>query len=964
MKQKIASLHFAFIALILFLIFALNFVAFSFSGTLTQFLCGFGINYDSEEAQQAREEGAALALEVCREGFTLLKNEGDALPLNNPRINVFGWDGCDNGFVNQGGGSGAGSEVGRESLYAGLRRAGIQINEQLAADYNTLPYDRGVYSSDLSKYFRLIEASSDFYTEARIAQAKSFSDTALVVISRRGAEGTDLPTVQYDRNGNADPSRIYSELSHDEEYMLKVVKENFGKVIVLLNTANVMEMGFVDDDLIDAALIMYMPGNHGTSAVGEILTGSINPSGRTVDTIAYDLTTAPAYINAGPDGSMAATGHKNVRYIDYAENIYVGYYWYETADAEDFWDSDYAKTKWGVSNGYEDVVQYPFGYGLSYTQFDWTIESTDLPEGNVLSADTELTFEVFVENTGKMAGQDVVQLYVEQPYTKNGIEKAAIKLCGFAKTEVLEPGKGQLLTITANAYDIASYDCYDANGNGFMGYELEAGDYTFSLRTDVHTPATPAVGESSYVCTVQDGGIRFDKDPETGYNVVNRFTNYTNAASGATSQIVEPAMSDSSQAYSIDGADAGCGITYLTRADFAGTFPEARSVRDMPETVYEKTFRVGTPKVYEDDAMPITNSKETAYTLEDMLGLEYDDPKWDSLISQLSVETMALLCAKGGYQTVEIKEIGKPQCIDLDGTSGFNTVVTGSSTGYGTNYPCETTIASTWNWKLAYKIGLAVGKEAEGADIDGWYAPGANMHRSPLGGRNFEYFSEDPFISGTICAYIIRGNMEEGLYSYIKHFAANDSDVGRNGQYRWLTEQAFREIYLKPFEIAVKDGGTVAMMASIDRVGSVRATGSHALMTEVLRNEWGFRGSVITDYYQGGDVNDADEGIRAGNDLMLNPEGTSALFDDRTSATAIKALQKSSKNILYTYVHTQYARINAQGLDLGAAIGTKTAVFPWWIIVLVGIDVLLVGGCAVWGTVVFRKMKKCDAPNA
>lgn len=944
------------VACILVLTFSLNMVAANFAGTITQFLCGFGIDYDSEASVQARAEGAEIALKAAEEGITLLKNENGVLPVKTPKINVFGWAGCDYGFVNQGGGSGAGSDVGQVKLYAGLRTAGIQINETLANAYNALSLRRVSYSSDVSQYCRIIEAPDDFLNNERISQAKSFSDTALIVISRRGAEGIDLPTVQYDENGKVDETRIYSELSQAEEKMIDKVCSNFDKVIVLLNTANIMETGFLDDDRIDAAMVIYMPGNHGASAVGEVLTGAINPSGRTVDTFAYDFTTAPTYVNSGIEGSQKTTNYSQIKYIDYAESLYTGYYWYETADKEGFWNSDYAKTKWNIKNGYEDVVQYPFGYGLSYTEFSWTLESVKLANGGVITEDTVIEFNIFVENVGeKYSGQEVVELYVELPYVKGEIEKPSLKLCGFAKTDLLEPGVGQSLTITVRPYDIASYDCYDSNNNGFMGYELDAGEYRFTFRKDVHT--VKDMGNSTFTYKVNGDGIRFSKDPDTEYSVENRFTNYQNQTSGAKSTISEPSLSSESKAYSMDGTDAGCDVKFLTRSDFLGTFPETRVVRSVSDEFYKNSYLVNAPKVNSTDEMPKTSSKDTSYTLNDMLGLSYEDEKWDDLVSQLDVDTLALLCAKGGYQTVAIKSIGKPACIDLDGCSGFNTVVTGSSTGYSINYPCATLIASTWNWKVAYQIGLSVGKEAEAAEIDGWYAPGANMHRSPLGGRNFEYYSEDPFISGVICAYTIKGNMEEGLYSYIKHFAANDSDVGRNGQYRWMTEQAFREIYLRPFEIAVKQGGTTAMMASVDRVGSVRASGSYALLTEVLRNEWGFRGSVITDYYQGGDVHDADENIRAGNDLMLNPDGTASLFDDRTSATAVIALQKSAKNILYTYVHTQYVKSTAKGLPLTSAIGTRSEVFAWWIILLVVIDVIIVLGSVFWLYKIYKKRK-------
>ena len=957
MKLKNALMHWGLAASIIGLTLCISKVTNDFSGIITQYLCGFGINTQSQEYGEALDAGAKMAVGLEEDGATLLKNKDKALPLSaaETKVNVFGWSGCDRGFIYQGGGSGEGSRVGAVSLYQGLRNSGLEINEDLASAYNNLDLSRSGYTEDVTQYYRLYEPNGAFYSDSLLDNAVSFSDVAIIVLGRRGAEGTDLPKVQYDENGNVDSTRKYSTISEKEEEMIKVVTQRFRKVIVVMNTANPMECGFLNNDSIGAGLVMYMPGNNGSDAIGSILTGNVTPSGHTVDTLAYDLATAPSYANAGTDGVHWPNGQgmRVCDYQNYSENIYTGYYWYETADHDGFFNN--------VSNdygsGYEGVVQYPFGYGLSYTDFNWTLKDVSIPEGGNLSANDEIDFTVIVENVGTTFGKDVIELYYDLPYTSGGIEKPTIRLGAFAKTDTLNPGEVQELNLSVKVSDMASYDCYDKNNNGFMGYELESGDYNFSLRTDAHSikEMSGEYDDGVYDYKVEGDGIRYENDPITGNKVENRFTNYTNDISGASSIRVERALSDESKAYSVDGLDCNLNTTYMTRENFADTFPTFGDTVQMSDKFKQEAWNVNSPKINANDEMPITNSNATSYTIQDVAGLDITDPKWEDLVSQLDVDTLGLLCSKGGFGTIAIDSIGKPRAVDLDGPSGFNTVVTGSDTGFAINYPCETVIASTWNWKLAYQWGLSIGNEAKIAGIDGWYAPGANTHRSPLGGRNFEYWSEDSVLGGTMCSYTIMGAKEKGVYSYIKHFVANDSDTGRNGEFKFLTEQALREIYCKPFEIAVKKGGANAIMVSVDRIGTVRSTGSSALLQDVLRSEWGFEGSCITDYYQSGDVNDIDEGIRAGNDLMLNPNGSMATYDDTTSATAIIAMKKSAKNILYTFVETKYYAANAAGLDLGSVIGTQEDIYEWWKPVLYATETVIYIGMVSYAVAVLLK---------
>lgn len=964
MKKFIAGMHYSLIVLIIALLFSLNFVAYSFSGVITAAICGTGTNLNKDTMGEAVKKGNELAQKITEDGITLLKNENGTLPLTADaqgeyKLNVFGKGGCDTCFVYQGHGSGGGSRdpETQVSLYTALRESGIQINETLASAYNSskLVRDRGIVANDQNIY----EETKAFHSDDRISQARQFSDKAMIVISRCLGEGYDAPMSQ-SINGAKNAQRHYLQLTEEEEYMIAQVEKQFDNVIVLLNSTNVMECGFIQNDKIGAALTMYAPGNAGVKGLGGLLKGTANPSGRTVDTWVYDFKTAATYANSGVNGS-----HKNNAdgYVDYAEGIYQGYYWYETADTEHYWDG--VKNAYG--EGYKAVVQYPFGYGLSYTHFEWTVTEISLPENGAMTADTEITFKVIVENKGGVAGKDVVELYSTSPYTKGGIEKPSVKLAAFAKTGLLQPGEIEELTLTVSLYQMASYDVYDVNNNGFAGYEAEKGDYILSFRKNAHDVNTVIDGTDNkneqrsgeFTFKVEtDGGIKIEKDPDTDYAVTNRFTTFANTSSGASSTYSEPSLSANAYAYSVDGTDAGCNIKYMTRADFKGTFPQPQPVRQMSAEFISKSYNINEPRVNADDVMPKTNSKDTSWTIYDVMGLDYNDPMWDELVSQLSVNQMAQLCMDGGWGTMEIDSVLKPYCTHSDGPSGFNKAIAGMGTGYATNYPCATLIASTWDWKMSYQFGLAMGDEAAVAKIDGWYGPACDIHRSPFSGRNFEYYSEDPVISGVMVAYTAKGAIQKGLYPFVKHFAAADTEPYRHGKYTWLTEQALREIYLKPFEYAVKLGETTGIMTAYNRVGSVRCSGSYSLCTEVLRNEWGFKGMVISDYYKGGTSMDEDEFIRAGNDLKLFPGGYASDLTDITSATAVKGLQQSTKHILYGYLQTKYISALDQQIDLSVAIGTRSQPFAWWVIILVVFDVAAVGGCGVWGFMVFRKSRK------
>ncbi len=986
---KRLTVKYVLVALVLVVLLFGNYVLYSFSGTITLALCGSGVQVDEVAMNASSANSAALCVEIGEDGMTLLKNNG-TLPLaeNNKKINVFGWSGSDNGFVHQGAGSGGGTDTDITTLYQGLRESGFEINEELAEKYNAMSYRREGWD-----YYKLPEGDESFYTSELMENAKAFSDTALIVLGRKGGETSDLPRYQQNLSGKRDPTRMYSQTSALEDLMIEKVTANFDKVIVVFNTTNVMEAGFLENEKIDAAIAMYAPGSKATPALGNLLQGKANFSGKTVDTWAYDLTTSAAWANAGVDGThtVNASGSEKAYISNYAEGIYMGYWWYETADKEGFWESDFAKDKWGIENGYAGVVQFPFGYGLSYTEFAWSVESVSMIPGSQIAPEDEIEIEVFVQNTGSRPGKDVVQLYLELPYREGGIEKPAVKLAAFAKTSELDSGEGELLKLSVRVSDFASYDVYDTNNNGFMGYEIEGGigDYVLSLRTNAHEIAeVGGLYGATFDYRVPDEGYRLENDPVTGNKVENRFTNYTNPVSGASSVTQENALSDLSKAYSVDGSDTPYAFEYMTRADFEGTFPTFGSYPSTMDTqFYRETYVVNTPKIVESDVMPLHSSDATDYQLLDFIyevtddagnpvldeegnktyGLvPYEDERWDQLVSQMSLNDLYVLSAGGGFGTQRIDSVGKPAAVDKDGPCGFNSLITGSGGGTesATNFPCETLIASTWDWKLSYRFGLALSAEGNALGVDGLYGPAVNIHRNVLNGRNFEYYSEDPYISGIMCAYTVYGCKENGVYCWIKHFALNENETGRTHMYQFCTEQALREIYLRPYEIAVKEGGANAIMTAYGRVGTVRASGSSALNTAVLRGEWGFKGAVITDYYNAGVVHDADECIRAGNDLMLDPNGRPSYFGDQTSATAVIALQSAAKHILYSYLETKYTAQVSTGLDLSTLVGNRTDVFAWWIPVAGVIDGLIVVGCAAFAVLSFLNFKKSQKAQA
>ncbi len=951
------------------------------------------------------EQGDAVAQTVAEEGFVMLKNDEETLPLTDvAKINLFGWGSTDAGMLMCGGGSGdftmyydgdtAKTIVGLQDALENIEsyhpedyecdgECAFEVNQELVdfyEDYCTVNRNggtdsrRGWFNYDGNpKYFNLVEPKIEDYPQTLLESAKAFSDTAIIVITRTGGESLDLPKYQrkYTPRANqpdsessgtvtTDETRTYLQLSTEEEGMINYVKDNFENVIVVLNTSATLECGFLQDPNIDAAIYIGTPGQSGTVALANILRGNVTPSGKLVDTFAYDLTTAASYANSpnanvknGSTGVKTYTNSSGDSYIDYAEGIYVGYKWYETADTMGYWDD--VSNEYG--SGYDGVVQYPFGFGLSYTEFEWAVKSVSPANNSVITADTEIEIKINVINVGDVKGQDVVEVYYEPPYEYGGIEKSSANLVAFAKTEVLEPQEFQTLTLTFKAEDMKSYDYNDANDNGFTGYEMDAGEYIIKLSTDSHNAKHGAdgVGVSNGIIsyTLRDGEI-IEYDSVTGNLVENRFTG--NDADGGVS---------------IDGTNTNANITYLTRSDFEGTFPQESTQRRAKDSKMNKNGWLSTEK--NTGVMPnqgvsgdikLVNdlgTKDAEYNMDaiDFFGDEenYYAPEWDNLLNQISVSELFNVVAKGGYVTWEIPSIAKPTVADKDGPTGFN--LHPHSSPEFTGFPSAIIVAGTWSTNIAEYYGMVVGTEGVQSGLSGWYAPGMNIHRSPFCGRNYEYYSEDPFISGMIGAYTVKGAAERGVYSYIKHFAINETELSRNGLYTWLTEQTLREVYLKPFELSVKVGKANAIMSSYNRVGDTWTGGSHALMTEILRDEWGFKGAAVTDYLDNSDsYKTVDQGIRAGNDIWLE-NGNDAGFrsiglTDTTSATAISCAREAAKHVIYTYCNTLKIA-NDAGNTVKNVVQAEIKFSTWKIYWIIG-DVVIFGALAAWGTLVTIKL--------
>ncbi len=821
---------------------------------------------ETDQTVAANEAGEAITEEVESEAIVLLENNDSTLPLaSSTKVNVFGAGVVNFCFGGTGSGSGDSSE--NVTLIEGMEQAGLEVNEELTTfleENISTTEDMGLVGTDFGVY----EPDVSIYTDDVIASAQEFSDVAVVVISRQGGEGEDLPTDMADYTGGT-AGRSYLELTENEEDLLALVEESFGTVIVLVNSTNAMELGFLEDEAIDVALWVGVPGSTGCNAIGDVLVGLVNPSGHTVDTFAYAVESAPSYYSIGDfdytnayytNESLfgatgtgdALTGDDTYHYTEYLEGIYVGYRYYETAAEDGFID-------------YDSTVQYPFGYGLSYTTFEKSITGFE-DDGETISV------EVTVTNTGDVAGKDVVQIYYSAPYYEGGIEKSSVVLGAYDKTDELEPGESQTLTLEFTYEDMASYDYLGIKAEG-GAYVLEAGEYTISLRENSHD-------------VIDTRTVTVDAD--VIYNDENDGARSTDEVA-ATNQF--------------DAVSFGADVTYLSRADWEGTFPtEVLSDTEATDEMIAAIEGESLDVLYDLDGVEDITYANNGLTLADMVGLDYDDPQWDLLLEQLSLSDMELLVGNGGWGTVALSSVGKPYLSDSDGPNGVNHILSGAT---GNQYTAQSMLGYTWNAELAERVGECMGDEFVSYGISGAYAPGCNIHRSPFSGRNYEYVSEDSLLTGTIVASEIQGIQSKGVYCYVKHFALNDQETNRDngGLVTWANEQSIREIYLKAFEIAVKDGEALGVMSSFNRIGATPAAESYALLTTVLRDEWGFEGAVITDCVMACDTEDINRALLAGNDLQLNLLANTMLDESITdTAAGHQALRQACHNILYMIV--------------------------------------------------------------
>lgn len=852
----------AAIAMVLAVVVCVNMICFGPMATLIGLATGNGTLSD-----ETNEEAAEVAEEIMEDGIVLLKNES-LLPLNETKkLNIFGWESINPAYGGAGSG-GINDLYDIVSLNQGIENAGFSINQELVDFYNNYGADNPEMSIQKQSW-TLPEPPVDTYSDELIKSAKEYSDVAVVVLSRKAGEGhNDIPMdvrkAAYDNNSDEyddfPEGEHYLQLSQTERDMVDMVCSNFDNVIVVYNGANQFELGFADE-YPQIKSVVWCPGtgNVGFNALGKVFSGEVNPSGKTPDTFIYDMTTAPWWNNAekteytnladmAVEGMNAGTAQVYApAFTNYVEGIYVGYKYYETAAQEGAID-------------YDKTVQYPFGYGLSYTEFEQKM-------GELEEKDGQISVDVEVTNTGDVAGKDVVEVYYKPPYTNGGIEKSSANLIEFAKTDLLQPGESQTVTVTFSIEDMASYD-----ENNAKAYVLEKGDYVISINSDSHT----VLDQKTYTA-----------DADVVYEGENKRASDDTAATN----VFEDAKGD---------------VTYLSRADHFANYEEATAAPASAELgePYVSEYHLNsnfdkTTYLNDKDVMPTTGA-DNGLTLADMCDADYDDPRWEKLLDQLTVDEMANMIAMAGYQTAAMDSVGKVATLDFDGPAAINN----NFTGVGSiGFPIEVVVASTWNKELAQAWGECMGKISQEMGAEGWYAPGMNTHRTAFGARNYEYFSEDGVLAGNMGAKAVEGARKYGVYSYIKHFALYEGNAKMVSV--WSNEQAIREIYLKPFEISVKQGGANAVMVSWSFLGDKWTGESSNLMNTVLRDEWGFRGMALTDFFRnnGHGFMNADAALANGVDAMLSTfNGEENNVANPEHPTAVLQMRNACKNVMYTVV--------------------------------------------------------------
>ena len=897
----------AAIAMLLAVVICVSMICFGPMATLIGLATGSGTI-----SNETNEEAAGVAEEIMEDGIVLLKNES-LLPLNETKkLNIFGWESINPAYGGAGSG-GINDLYDIVSLNQGLENAGFSINQELVDFYNNYGADNPEMSIQKQSW-TLPEPPVDTYSDKLIKNAKDYSDVAVVVLSRKAGEGhndipMDVSKAAYDNNSDEyddfPEGEHYLQLSQTERDMVDMVCSNFNNVIVIYNGANQFELGFTNE-YPQIKSVVWCPGtgNVGFNALGKVFSGEVNPSGKTPDTFVYDMTTAPWWNNAekteytnladmAVEGMNAGTAQVYApAFTNYVEDIYVGYKYYETAAQEGAID-------------YDKTVQYPFGYGLSYTEFEQKM-------GELEEKDGQISVDVEVTNTGDEAGKDVVEVYYNPPYTNGGIEKSSTNLIEFEKTNLLQPGESQTVTVTFSIEDMASYD-----ENNAKAYVLEKGDYVISINSDSHT----VLDQKTYTA-----------DDDVVYKEENKRVSDDTAATN----VFEDAKGD---------------VTYLSRADHFANYEEATKAPASAELgePYVSEYHLNknfdkTTYLNDKDKMPTTGA-DNGLTLADMRDADYDDPRWEKFLDQLTVDEMSNMIAMAGYQTAAMDSVGKVGTLDFDGPAAINN----NFTGVGSiGFPIEVVIASTWNKNLAQTWGECMGKISQEMGAEGWYAPGMNTHRTAFGARNYEYFSEDGVLSGNMGAKAVEGARKYGVYSYIKHFAMYEGNAKMVSV--WSNEQAIREIYLKPFEISVKQGGANAVMVSWSFLGDKWTGESSNLMKTVLRDEWGFRGMALTDFFRnnGHGFMNADAALANGVDAMLSTfNGEENNVANPEHPTSVLQMRNACKNVMYTVVSSW--AYDGKHKETGMENWKKAAI---------GIDVVIVLFMAGMEVLVIRGYKK------
>ena len=869
----------------------------------------FKSDYSSHEELVDHE--TEFSKQLVAEGIVLMRNQDNVLPLESgKKISLFGIGSAK--FVYSGLGSGAIDTSKTTSLKDALEAEGFQVNPDLYS----------VYEKSEARVGK--EEDPSTYLDSVADSVKEYNDAAIVVISRNGAEAQDLTEDQL-------------SLSDAEMSLVKYANDNFDDVIVMLNTANAIEMGWSDSQYfpnIKACMWVGYPGQEGITSIAKALTGEVNPSGRLVDTYAYDAMSAPATqifeYGEWTNTNNEENGPKNA-YTVYGESIYIGYRYYETRYEDTVLGQGNASTA-DSEYDYTKQVQYPFGYGISYTQFDYS-------DFSLTENGDNFTAQVTVTNSGDVAGKDVVEVYFQSPYTdydrENLVEKSAVELCGFEKTGELAPGESETVSIDIPKETLRAYDYTNAKT-----YIVDDGTYYFAIGDDCHQALNNILAAKGY--TTADGMDADGDDSLVGTYEQKEFDNTTYAKDAATGNEITNQF-DYGNIQTYDDS-----YVYLTRNDWTGTWPtiygEPNEKGRYNAEATEEFVQLSQNNIYQDDAnaeMPTTNSGDNI-NLITMRGKDYDDEEWDAVLDCLTVDEMVEMVRLGGWQTMAIDSISKPMSSDQDGPAGISGELIMSDVDC-MGYPNQELLAATWNKELALEFGKCIGEDGLSVNVQGWYAPGAGTHRTPLGGRNFEYYSEDTYLAGSMCANEVAGAQSKGMYCYLKHLVLNDQEQRRYGISTFTTEQALRELYLTPFEMAVKDADCHGMMAAFNGIGGIWCGASKELITNVLGNEWGFHGIIVTDYASANDgYMFIDAGLQAGTDLWLNTDSeVYKMGDVSDNATLVTALRNASHDILYTVVNSSAMN----GIDENVVVKKVLPLWQYWLIAFdIAMAVIIIGG--------------------